>query len=122
MTATRTRRDLVTHALGDLGILAAGQDPEAEDFDTVDEHVEPTIAMLTARDLPGIPDIDDIDEIPLEVFLPLAILLADQAASHFGLVGVPAPPGVDPVLEAETRLREVGYTRPTYEPLRTEWF
>lgn len=121
--ATKTRRDLVNQALADLGIIAAGQDPATEDFDTVDDLVEATIAMLIARDL-QVPEIDDVnaDEIPLEVFLPLAVLLAHEAARKFGLVGVPGPQGLDQRLEAETRLREIGYSRGSYQPQQTLWF
>lgn len=120
MSHTRTRRDLVNEALMNLGILAAGQDPSAEDFDAVDGKVDALVAWLEAVD---IIDIDEIDQIQPEWFGPLAVLLADEAALEFGLPGVPRPPGqADPKDIAIDKLRLTTYGRPTYERLKQEYF
>jgi hypothetical protein len=118
---TRTRRDLVNAALANLGILAAGQQPDAEDFEAVDDHFEPLIAWLEAAQ---IIDLDNtIDAIPDEWFSPLAVLLDDDAALEFGLPGVPAPPNSpSPVAVAIDALRLATYARPTYEVQRTDYF
>jgi hypothetical protein len=116
----KTRNDLIEHALARLGVLAAGQDPEAEDVGAIDEHIDPLVAELAARDLVVIDDIDEIDD---TIFLPLAIILADECAEHFGLAGLPTTPAdPDPVATAERRMREVQYARPTGEPQATEYF
>jgi hypothetical protein len=119
--STRTRRDLVNEALVNLGILAAGQQPDAEDFEAVDNKFEPLIARLEKSD---IIDLDTtVDEIPDELFAPLAVLLADDAALGFGLPGVPASQSQPaPVQFAIDRIRLVTYARPTYEPQKTEYF
>jgi hypothetical protein len=118
--AVKTRTDLINQALDDLGLIAAGQDPAPEDNTAMAAFIDPLLAELSARDLP---QVDDPNQIPLEWFLPLAILLADQAASKFGLGGVPSTQAnPDPVASAEKRLREVSYSRPTYEPQRTSYF
>jgi hypothetical protein len=118
--ATRTRSDLVNQALANLGVLAAGQTPETEDFDSVDGHVDGVIASLSARE---IVTVDDDEAIPGEWFAPLAILLANDAAMEFGLPGVPAAPGnPSPVLSAENSLRLMVRGRPTHERLRVEYF
>jgi hypothetical protein len=120
MSHTRTRNDLVNEALANLGILAAGQDPAAEDFQAVDGKVDALVAWLEAVD---IIDIDDIDQIVPEWFGPLAVLLADEAALMFGLPGVPHPQGEpDPTVVAIDKLRLTTYGRPTYERLRGEYF
>lgn len=120
MSHTRTRRELVVAALANLGILAAGQDPSAEDFEAVDDHVDPMVAWLEATD---ILDIDDIDAIPPEWFSPLSIILADDAALEFGLPGVPRPQGQpDPKDVAIDMIRLTTYGRPTYERLKQEYF
>jgi hypothetical protein len=117
---TRTRRDLVNAALANLGILAAGQNANAEDFEAVDNFVDPLVAWLEATD---VIDIDDIDAIPLEWFNALAVILADQSALMFGLSGVPHPAGEpDPALVAIDQLRLTTYGRPTYERLKQEYF
>jgi hypothetical protein len=117
----RTRRELVNEALVNLGVLAAGQQPDAEDFEAVDQKFEPLMAWLEAAE---IIDLDNtVDEIPDEWFNPLAVLLADEAALMFGLPGVPAPPNrPSPVAVAIDKLRLAVYGRPTYEAQRTEYF
>jgi hypothetical protein len=118
--ATKTRIELIYQALESLGVLAAGQTPAAEDFAAVDGHVDALIATLAARDLVTV---DDIDAIPMEWFLSLAVLLADRAANTFGLPSLPMAPGTpNPVAAAEAELREIIYARPTFEPLRAEYF
>jgi hypothetical protein len=118
---TRTRRDLVVAALATLGILAAGQQPDAEDFEAVDDHFEPLIAWLEAAQ---IIDLDNtIDAIPNEWFSPLTTLLADDAALEFGLPGVPAAPNSpSPVAAAIDQLRLAIYARPTYEVQKSEYY
>lgn len=120
MAITRTRRQLVEAALANLGILAAGQTPPAEDFDAVDDHVEPLLAWLEMTD---ILDLEDPNEIPLEFFSAVATLLADDAALEFGLTGVPpSPSSPNPVMAALDAIRLVTYARPTYERQKTEYF
>jgi hypothetical protein len=117
----RTRRDLVAEALVNLGILAAGQQPDAEDFEAVDNKFDTLMAWLEAT---LIIDLDNtIDAIPDEWFNPLAVLLADEAALSFGLPGVPAAQGApSPVAAAIDKLRLAIYARPTYETQKTEYF
>jgi hypothetical protein len=118
--ATKTRNDLVNQALRNLGVLAAGQTADAEDFQAADGHIDQVIASLSARD---IVTVDDDDAIPAEWFDPLAVLVADDAAMEFGLAGVPASPGAaNPVLSAENSLRLMVRGRPTYEPLKVNYF
>ena len=120
MSLTRTRNDLVNEALANLGILAAGQNAAAEDFEAVDGKIDAMVAWLEAV---NIVDVDDIDAIPAEWFNPLAVLLADEAALMFGLSGVPHPQGEpDPTIVAIDKLRLTTYGRPTYERLKQEYF
>ncbi len=121
MLSNRTRRDLVTEALINLGVLAAGQQPDAEDFEAVDGKVEALIARLEMQE---ILDLDNtVDEIPSEFFAPLAVLLADDSALAFGLPGVPpSQSNPQPVQTAIDKIRLITYARPTYTPLKTEYF
>lgn len=119
----KTRQDLVKQALADLGILAAGQNPSAEDFDAVNGYVTPLVAWLESTE---IYDFDDIDEhgVPDDVFRWIALILADDAAIEFGLPGVPPKPGdpTPPRQKAIDNIRLVTYGRPTYQAQRTEYF
>ena len=118
--ATKTRSDLIEQALKVLGVLAAGQSAEAEDFDAVDDYIDSLLAELSARDLVTVDDPEAIDE---TVFLPVSILLAGEACQEFGLASLPtSPQNPDPIAAAEKRLREVLYARPTGEPQRSEYY
>ena len=120
MAAPRTRIDLVNEALKNLGVLAAGQTANAEDFEAVNDKVDELMSYLAHVD---IIDIDNIDEIQPEIFSSLAVLLADDCALQFGLPGIPvSPSNPDPVQAAEDSIRLVTYGRPTYERLKTEDF
>ena len=121
MLENRTRRALVTEALINLGVLAAGQQPDAEDFEAVDNKFNPLLARLEQQD---ILDLDNtVDEIPAEFFGPLAVLLAQESALMFGLPGLPASPSnPTPAQNAIDEIRRVTYARPTYTPLKTEYF
>lgn len=114
MALTKTRADLVNQALSNLGVLGAGQTASTEDYDSVDSHVDQTFASLEARD---IATIDNEDEIPAEWFQALSSILADDAAAEFGTASNPAL-----VLQAETTLRQINRGKPTYAPLRVDYF
>lgn len=117
---TKTRNELVLQALANLGVLAAGQTPATEDFQSVDGHVEQTIAALDADE---IVTVDDVDAIPVEWFQPLSVILADDAAMEFGLPGVPASPSdPHPLDTAISTLRTRVRGRPTGQTLRIDYF
>ena len=120
MPTTKTRNELVTQALSNLGVLAAGQTPSTEDFESVDGHVDQTIEALEADE---IITVDDLSAIPSEWFQPLSVILADDAAMEFGLPGVPPSPGnPNPVAAAQATLRTRVRGRPTGQPLRIDYF
>ena len=112
--ANKTRSDLVNQALANLGVLAAGQTPSAEDFQAVDNHVDQTVESLNARDVLYIADPDDI---PPEWFQPLAVCLADDAAPEFG-----QPMNPQAVMMAEDKLRLIVRGKPTGEVLETDYY
>lgn len=114
MATTKTRADLVNQALSNLRVLAAGQAPAEEDYKAVDDHVDATFAQLSARD---IVTVGDDSQIPIEWFMPLSVLLAQDAAIQFGM---PADP--NQIVMAEAKLREMTYNRPTGEPVTEDYF
>ena len=120
MPTTKTRNELVLQALANLGALPAGQTPSAEDFESVDGHVDQTIEALEADE---VVTVDNVDAIPTEWFQPLSVILADDAAMEFGLPGVPPSPGnPNPVETAIATLRTRVRGRPTGQPLRIDYF
>lgn len=124
--AYRTQNDLVTQALKNLGVLSAGNAADPEDFNYVQENVDPMIRTLASLDICYI---GDPDTIPGELFLPLADVLADLCSSKFGSTpddrgslnqkGMGMPPGTG---AGAMILRQINRGRPTYEPLRTQSF
>lgn len=111
---TKTRPELVSQALANLGALQAGQTPADEDASTIDGYVEGMLARLSAK---GIVTVSDDSEIPTEWFNSLADILADDAALEFGAAKNPQK-----VLLAENELRIMTRGQPTREVLTSEYF
>lgn len=106
---TRSRADLVTQALRILNVVPAGQSPDDEDYDMVDGFVEPLLARIDAE---SITTVDDPDAIPAAQFMDLAVLLAYDALSDFGLSALPPP---HDRTASEVRLRTIVRTDVTLE-------
>lgn len=112
--STKTREELVNKALFNLEAVGSGQEPTDEDYDRVDEAVDPLIEQLEGDD---ICIISDLEEIPASHFLYLAELLANACASEFG-----KPFAADKKEYFETRLKRITSSRPSFEPLKTDYF
>src|SRR5262245_28560555 len=75
------RTALINRALRNLGVLPQGQSPSAEEYQSIDDLIDPMVANLRDR---RIAKIDSVDNIEDEFFLPLAHVLAAVAAPEFG--------------------------------------
>ena len=111
---TRTRTDLIERAAAELGVLPAGQPLSDEDASAIGALVEPLLRQLS---LDGVVDVGEPDAIATEHFLPLARLLANEAAPSFG-----AAFSLDVKLENEHQLRKLTAARATREPLKATYF
>jgi hypothetical protein len=78
----KDRTDLIHRTLRNLGVLPQGQSPSAEESQSIDDLIDPTLAELKTRQV-CLVDIDSnyIDE---EFFLPLGRIMAAAAAPEFG--------------------------------------
>jgi len=94
-----TRQDLIVATLKLLNAIAAGQSPEAEDVETVDDTIDGKLNELTARRIWRFADYDEFED---ELIDPLAIILANASAPAFGQPRNPVS-----VLAAEGTLREM---------------
>lgn len=110
----KTRDQLIERALKMIGALQPGEAAAAEDADTVDELIDPLIAQLAADRIITIQDVDAID---LEVFLPLASLLANAAGPDFG-----SPFNDQAKARDEQTLRRINSTDPTYETMTATYY
>lgn len=116
---TYTRADLVDLVLENLGVLAAGQTAQIEDTRRVDTLAPALIATLKSTEVYYL---NDIDNIPEDAFTSLAAVVALGCSSKFGVMGED--------LDALQKKGETGLAalkvltrgRPTYAPLRTEFF
>lgn len=120
---TFSREQLVTRALRVLGVVPAGQTPEAEDRAVVDDLVVPLLARLNAEKITyhvdqegNVTQLDDPEAIPAKAFMDVAILLADVAKQDFGIAALPQ---ADPAM-SEKRLRSVWSVGPSVE-VYEEW-
>lgn len=110
----KTRTQLKERAAKNLGIIEPGETMSTEDDETFDGLVDPLVAQLAADDVVYI---DNIEEIDLAYFMPLARLLANIAGPDFGSPVDPAAKAAD-----EQALRKIVSTRPTYEVLKGSYF
>lgn len=122
----RTSADLILEALAVLGIIAAGQPVDPEDFAWVNEKLDSVRRKLAAAEIVNVPDINNI---PGAWFSDLADIVAGECASKFGLVGQELTDKINRGLggagaveigagAAAKSLKIMTRGRPTYEPLR----
>lgn len=79
---SKTRRELVTKALFLLGVGSVGQAATADDFNAVDDEVDPFIEQIYGRDGILVQDDEAIED---GWFLPLATMLAARMINDFAL-------------------------------------
>ena len=111
---TKSREQLVSRALEELGVLAAGQAPSAEDAQTIDDEIDPVLEDLASRNIYTYGDLDSIDD---NAFVHLAILLANSKAKVFGSM-----PDEGVRMLAETRLRMLTPAVVSGQPIRVEYY
>jgi hypothetical protein len=74
------RTALIHRALRNLGVLPQGQSPSAEEYQSIDDLIDPMAENLRVRNIAEI----DPDNIEDENFIPLGHVLAAVAAPEFG--------------------------------------
>lgn len=110
----KTRAELRNKAYDIIVGGDAGQTPSAEDAAAIDGFIDPVIARLAAKNSVYIQDADAVED---ELFLDLAELVANAAASEFGS-------GQDPNKEKfhVNELRALTRQTPGYGPQQVEYF
>jgi hypothetical protein len=122
----RSSSDLITEALANLGVLAAGQPIDPEDFGWVNEKLDSIFRLLAGIEIVYV---SDPNNIPGLWFSPLADIVAGECASKFGLVDPEFTLKVNKGLggagnveigagTAAKALKILSRGRPTYETLR----
>ena len=78
----KTRQQFVNQVGSNLGLTPEGAALSAGDYDKIDNLVDPAFALLSATNVYGV---NDADEIEVAAFLPLAIVVANHLADTYGL-------------------------------------
>lgn len=116
---SRTRADLRREVLEILGVLASGQDVEAEDADTIDSRITSVLPMLSAL---GVVYVGDEEEFDDEYFLPIAQIVAEKTCVPFGIVGGRKQEIERDANKARFELRRMTAAVPSSEPVRSEYY
>lgn len=126
MAAYQTQQDLVVQVLANLGVLAAGQAIDPEDNAYVVNNLDSIFRKLAALEIVYVPDANNI---PGPYFRDLSFIVAGELAEIFGLppddiamrikTGLGSPPGSG---TAAMSLKQLTRGKPTYEPLRIQYF
>ena len=111
---SKTRDDLVLRAATEVGALVVGQSLGAEEYETIDNLVDPLVQQLS---FDNVVHVQDTNAIQPEHFLSLARLLANEAAISFG-----QQYSRDIKLMNETVLQRLSAMAPTYETLENDFF
>ncbi len=126
----RTSQDLVNEALANLGVLAAGQAVDPEDFNYVNGKLDSILRKIAALEIAYVPDPQNI---PGEWFSDLADIVAGECCTKFGATdsdyvklinkGLGGVQGVDVGMGAAAKsLRHMNRGRPSGETLRPLFF
>ena len=77
---TQTKAQLILQTLQEMNVLGAGQDAPAEDYQAVEDRIQPLLDDLSARNVIYVPDVDAIDN---SQFPYLVQLLAQFCSPKF---------------------------------------
>ena len=124
----RPSADLVTEALANIGVLAAGQPIDVEDFAYINEKLDAIFRKLAGLEIVAVADAANI---PGAWFADLADIVAGECASKFGVMGdeyvklvnkgLGGAAGVEIGAGAAAKsLKTQTRGRPTYETLRIQ--
>ena len=126
----RTANDLVNEALANLGVAVAGQVPDVEDYNYVNEKLRAIFDKLNALEICEVPDPSNI---PGVWFSDLADIVAGECCTKFGVTadeytklinkGLGGVQGVDVGSGAAAKsLRQINRGRYTGETLQSYYY
>ena len=113
----KTRTEFRKQVLWNLNVLAAGQDPEAEDVAKVDAGAESALAWLEKSGVYAGQFEYTNDDIAEAAFMPLARFVANEIAPTYGV-----PYSEDARVAAERGLYRAFASGPTYATLPVDYF
>lgn len=129
--STQNHTTLINEVLANLGVLAAGQPVDPEDFNYVLTRLDPIFRMLNSMEICAVPDQDNI---PGDIFESLVDIVSGECAAKFGsqadwlmqmkAMGMGGPPTQIPLGggAGAMAIKQMRRGRPTLERLRVEYF
>jgi len=112
MADSHTSEELINQAASILGKFVPGEALGPVEHDTIDSVIDDVLAEISS-----IVDVDRND-VPTRLFETIARLVAIYAAGKFSN----QQPDLNVIYQHEQRLRFLVANKPTYEPLRAEYF
>jgi hypothetical protein len=122
MSDTRTRSDLITEVLDQLGVTSIGQTLSAEDVEKIDSRLDNALAEISELEIYTVDDPGSTGptggEIPASAINALGAVIAQRCAASFGM-------GSDPSIfvlsqRAEKTLRSLARPARARRTLRTD--
>ena len=115
-----TRAYLVRSILHELGLWQTGQDLPPEDYQAVDEDLEYLLEAMARAEVYAVDDVDS--DVPDAAVTELARYLAGEYLQKMGVSGEEAQKIERRAGLAEGALRFQRTRRPSYVPMRSEYF
>lgn len=112
-----TRSDLINRTLRNLGALPQGQSPSAEEYQSISDIIDWTLADLEKRDIVFVKDVDNLED---EFVQPLGHIIAWRAAPEFGAASDQALAAL--ATQAELYLKKMEATHPTRAIIESDYF
>src|SRR5512139_2948825 len=112
-----TRADLIYRALRNLGALPQGQSPSAEEYQSISDIIDWTLAELEKRDVVYVKDVDNLEE---QFVQPLGHIIAWRAAPEFGAAQDQSLAAL--ATQAEQHLQKMESVRPTRKIAESDYF
>ena len=109
---------LIREILKKLGVWETGQDLPPEDYRVVEESLP---FWLLAMGRAQVYTVDDVEHVPDDAVMEIAVYLAGEYATDFGLAGDELALAREKQADAELALRFLRARGPTFVPLRVEY-
>jgi hypothetical protein len=137
MASLRTANDLIEAVLASIGVKAAGQATDPEDYQYVSTDLDAIFRKLDALEIISLPDPSQMPAntpfIPAAYFKDLVDIVAGECSTKFGITpdvyqlltqrGLGGVQGIDVGFGAAAKsLRAIVRGKPTFEVERVEYF
>lgn len=115
----KTSAELIEQVLEDLGVLGEGQTASVEQTERVSNALQPIIDDMAGQEIYYLPDVNSI---PAQAFKGVCAVVSWGCRTKFGVTGDDLVALKSAYDEGVASLKKQSYGRPTYAPLKSEYF